>query len=37
MPLGFKPPTEVKKYTGVQELKQWLEDYETSIKLLYGT
>ena len=37
MPLGFKPPTEVKKYTGVQEPKQWLEDYKTSIKLLYGT
>jgi hypothetical protein len=37
MPLGFKPPTDVKKYTGAQEPKQWLEDYETSIKLLYGT
>ena len=37
MPLGFKPPAEHPKYTGAQEPKQWLEDYEARIKLLYGT
>ena len=37
MPVDFKPPGDIVKSTGAQEPKQWLEDFETRIKLLNST
>ena len=36
VPVGFKPPSDIAKYTGAEDPKQWLEDFDTRIRVLTG-
>ena len=36
VPVGFKPPSDIVKYTGAEDPKQWLEDFDTRIRVLTG-
>ena len=36
VPVGFKPPSDIAKYTGAEDPKQWLEDFDTRIRVIAG-
>ena len=36
VPAGFKLPSDIAKYTGAEDPKQWLEDFDTRIRVVAG-